>query len=140
MTRTNLQLLMYKPETTKIALVIAAIALVWLTTPHVALAQTTGGASGGDLISKLGALTKGAVMFIIGISGFVLTLSVALGGFSAQYASLMGVPYAQATAGMKVATAVILFALTAGSMYIANLVIDTVAGLVTTGGSIHVIR
>ena len=140
MTRAKLQLLLYKPETIRIALLLAAVLLVFLTTPHTALAQGAGNNGGGDLIDKLASLTKTAVMFIIGLSGLLLAIAVALGGFNAQYASLMGVPYAQASAGMKVATAVILFTLTAASMLIANMVIDTVAGLVNTGGSIHVIR
>jgi len=146
MTRTNLKLLLYKPETTKIIIILAAIALVWFTTPHTALAQTptsgnTATATGGDdLLDKLGVIAKDIVMFLIGLSGLILAVSVALGGFSAQYASLMGVPYAQASAGMKVATAVLLFSLTAGSMWLANTVIDTIGGLVNTGGSIHIIR
>ena len=139
MTKTKLQLLLYKPETTRVALLLAAVLLMFFTTPHTALAQGAGN-GGGDLIDKLATLAKTFIMFVIGLSGLVLAISLALGGFSAQYASLMGVPYAQATAGMKVATAAILFSLTAGSMYLANLIIDTVAGLVNTGGAIHVIR
>ncbi len=142
MSKTKVKLLLYNPLFAKTMLIIAAVLLTILTTPHTTLAQApAGGVSGGDdLLNSLASLTKAFVSFIIGASGLLLTIAVALGGFSGQYAALMGMPYAQASAGTKIASAVILFSVTAASIWIANIIIDAVGSLVSTGISIHIIR
>ncbi len=145
MSRASLILLLYNRTFIKVLTLLAILSFVLLTSPQHALAQTpastqapTGAPSG--LLASLGGLTKTLIDFIIGLGGLVLGISVAMGAFSGQVASAMGMPYAQASAGQRVITAIGLFALTAASILIANLVIDQVGKLTAGSGSIHFIH
>lgn len=146
MSRASLTLLLYNRNVTKTLTLLAILAFVLLTSSHTAFVQApavapapASGAPSG-LLASLGGLTKMIIDFIIGLGGLILGISVAMGAFSGQVASAMGMPYAQASAGQRVITAIGLFALTAASILIANTVIDQVGKLTAGSGSIHFIH
>ena len=71
-------------------------------------------------------LVKMAVDGLIILAALAMTFAIAFTGVSAIFAKMAGMPYAEATATMKIITVVVLFILTAFAIPLANAVIDAV--------------
>lgn len=80
----------------------------------------------GEMATGLGNLVKMAVDGLIILAALAMTFAIAFTGVMGIFAKMAGMPYAEATATMKVIGVVILFILTAFTIPVANAVIDAV--------------